>query len=217
MKTLRVDKYRTQKAALAEAVGVLATGGVVAFPTETSYGLAIDPTNMTALRRLFVLKGRSRTKSLPLVAADIAQVKRIASLKGAAAKLGAYFWPGPLTIITSARKGPYARLAKDGTVAIRVPGATWARALAAAYGRPITATSANFTGETPCFSGTEVRRMFGNGNGGRNGSPDLLLDAGVLPERAASTIIKVKGSSIEIRREGPVTLADIQDVIGPRK
>lgn len=210
MKSLTIDKYRVAKAALDEAVRVLASGGVVAFPTETSYGLAVDPTDSTGLKRLFALKGRSRTKSLPLIAADAAQVTRIARLNGAAARLARRAWPGPLTLILDAKKAPFDRLAKDGTVAVRVPGAAWARALAEAYGRPVTGTSANFTGEPPCYSGADVRRTFN----GSDLAPDLLLDAGPIPERPASTIVRVDGDVIDVKREGAITLEQLTELLG---
>lgn len=189
-------------AALREAIEVLHAGGVVAFPTETSYGLAVDPMNPEAVARLYVVKARDRNKPLPLIAASVAQVRRTARLAGKAAHFAGRYWPGPLTIVLTLRHAiPALGTAQE--AAIRVPGSATARALAQAFGGMITSTSANVSGEEPLYSGAAVRRVFAR----RARKPDLVLDAGTLPKRPASTIVRFRRGRMEVLRDGALVRA----------
>jgi L-threonylcarbamoyladenylate synthase len=192
---------------LRQAVAVLRAGGVAVFPTETSYGLAADATNDQAVRRVLAIKGRRAEHTPPLIAADHKTALRYVELSTKLRVLAREFWPGALTIVAPAKTG--AKLAKsvvekDGTIAIRVSGNATARALAAGSGGPIVATSANVAGEPACFSKTEYDRQMA----GRKLREDYFLDAGVLPKRAASTIIKEEKDRVLVLREGNVKLSD---------
>src|SRR6185437_13923804 len=100
MKRIVVDPVRPDPTAIAQAAATLRTGGVVAIPTDTLYGLAADPWSSSAVARIFRIKGRPDDRALPLVAASIEQVKQwIGAMEGAAARLAERFWPGPLTLI----------------------------------------------------------------------------------------------------------------------
>jgi L-threonylcarbamoyladenylate synthase len=205
MRIFRIPRTRVTKAALADAVAVLRAGGVVAFPTETAYGLAADPTSAKAVRAVYAIKGRDRSKGLPLIAASLAQVHRIARLPAMFARLGARHWPGPLTVVatpTSSARRAYRAAVQDGSLAVRVSGSAWARALAAALGRPITATSANRSGAGECYAGADVRASFR----GRRHAPDLLLDAGRIPKRPPSTIVAMERGKMTVVRQGSVQI-----------
>lgn len=198
MRVIKINRYRIAKRALAVAEDVLRSGGVVAFPTETAYGLAADPNNPAALDQVMCIKGRSADKRLPLVAASVEQTKRFFVFTSELAEISRKYWPGPLTVVLPVQHSQ----CLDGwpEAAVRVPAAAWARALPAAVGCPVTATSANLSGQPPCYSGTAVRQSFR----GRAEQPDLLLDAGRLPERPPSTIVKAVRGRIKVLRLGPI-------------
>lgn len=187
--------------ALAAATVVLEAGGIVAFPTETSYGLAANPANPVAVRRVYAIKGRPASKPLPLVAASARAVAKAFVLAGASAKLARRHWPGPLTLVLPSRRGSrLPALAGGKTGAVRVPKSAWARAIAAACGGLATSTSANRSGDAPCYRPADIRAAFM----GRRVAPDLLLDAGTLPTRTASTVVRVSGRRTETLRQGSV-------------
>ncbi|WP_242337504.1 MULTISPECIES: L-threonylcarbamoyladenylate synthase [Anaeromyxobacter] len=180
------------------AADVLRRGGLVAYPTETFYGLGALARDEAALGRLARAKLRPEGKPLPLLAADVGQVEAVAGLTGIAARLAARFWPGPLTLVLPALPGlDPAVTAGAGTVAIRVPGSEVARALARRAGGAIVSTSANLSGEAPPTDAGDL-------------SADLLsridhvLDGGRTPGGLPSTIVEVEGDSVRLLREGAI-------------
>ncbi|HEX7085522.1 MAG TPA: L-threonylcarbamoyladenylate synthase [Vicinamibacterales bacterium] len=182
---------------LEAAAAAIAAAGVVGFPTETFYGLAADPRLEQAVARLFELKGRAESQPIGLIAADLAQVERIADLPARALRLARAFWPGPLTLVVPARV-PLAGAVRSGRglVGVRVSSHPVARALAAAFGHPITATSANRSGEPPAVTAEAVARVL----------PDLplLVDGGPATGGAPSTVVEVAGGEIALLRAGAV-------------
>ncbi|MCH8998544.1 MAG: threonylcarbamoyl-AMP synthase [Proteobacteria bacterium] len=205
MERVTIAHHRTRKDALSAAVAVLHAGEVVAFPTETAYGLAVDPLNAQAVRKVFSLKKRSRTKTVPLIAATVKQVEQIADIPKVLKVLIKKHWPGPLTVVLavkrSERKRYAAVMASDGTVAVRVPQSVWGRAMASAIGHPITSTSANISGAGNVYSGAALRRQFK----GRS-APDLLLDAGKIPAVPPSTIVGIKRGKLHVHRQGEIII-----------
>jgi L-threonylcarbamoyladenylate synthase len=191
MRVIKINRHRISRRALEEAVRVLSTGGVVAYPTDTAYGLAADPSRRSAVARIFAIKGREKGKPLPLIAASIGQAKSFVIFGGLALKMARLHWPGPLTIVAPRR-------AVGRAIAIRGPASAGARGIAKGFGGPITSTSANVSGRPATYSGNAVARMFKN----RNAVPDLLLDAGTLPLRPASTIVAVRRGKIVVLRQG---------------
>lgn len=190
---------------IGRAVRVLKSGGVIAYPTETTYGLGCDPRNAKAIAKIFRIKGRDKNKSVLLVAASISQVKKVAILEGESLQLAKKYWAGALTIILPARRVAKlsSRVTKRGEVAIRVSSSTSVQALVRRFGFPIVSTSANRSGETPCRSGRAVRSAFS----GNRFQPDFIVDAGALPRRKPSTIVRVtKDGKLEILRQGSVRL-----------
>jgi L-threonylcarbamoyladenylate synthase len=182
-----------------DAANWIRQGGVVVFPTETFYGLAADPTSSDAVAAIIEIKGRSAGLALPLVAASVAQVERfVGPLSGTNARLAAEFWPGPLSLVFDAPAAVVPAVhAGTNTIAIRVPSHPTARALAEVCGHPLTATSANQSGEPAlqdvggfaAFSAD--RRVF-------------VLDGGRTPGGAPSTIVDARATPVRILRHGAV-------------
>lgn len=181
------------------ALKILRQGGVVAFPSETSYGLACDPRSPGALRSIYRLKGREKGKPLPLIASSLTQVRSIAYLNSKAQKLAKRYWPGPLTLVLSSKTKLPSSVAPRGNMAIRVSSHPTARRLARGLGFPITATSANLSGESAAQSASEVSKVFG----GRL----HVIDGGRLRKSAPSTIVQVEpDGSLRILRRGAIKL-----------
>ncbi len=204
-----IDPRRPDPATLAEAVRVIEAGGIVAFPTETFYGLAVNPADAAAVRALFRVKGRDAASAVPLVAADVEQVEsQIAQLSPDERRLVDRGWPGPLALLLEAPDD----LARDlhagtHTVAVRVPGHAVARTLARHAGRPLTATSANPSGMPPATSADEVQASLGP-------RLDLVLDAGATPGGAPSTIVRVGRSGPVLVRAGAVPWDRVLEFLG---
>lgn len=196
---LIVSTERPDPGSIAVAARLVREGGIVAFPTDTLYGLAVDPGNDAAVERLFDVKGRDATLAIPLIAADLEQVIAWSdSLPAAAAILARRCWPGPLTIVLPASPRLPARLLGGGhTVAIRVPAHDVALALARAVGRPITSTSANRSGAPPPATANAVEDLLGS-------TIDLLLDGGPCAGGPPSTIVDVTGATPRLVRAGAV-------------
>lgn len=201
MLEIRIDRRQVSKPILKRAVEALVGGAVVVFPTDTAYGLAADPDNAKAVRRVFAIKGRKIEKQLPLIAGSPAMAAALVRLSGLSLKLAKKYWPGPITIIVQVRPNKLKMIGgRAKTVAIRVPASAWARAIAQGLGRPITSTSANISGQPTIYVPAAIRRSFS----GRRRQPDLFLNAGRLPTKPPSTIVKVRGSRIVTLRPGPI-------------
>jgi len=205
MRRVFVDPQSPQRDAIREAAHWILNGAIVAVPTDTLYGLAVDPFRSDAVRRLFAVKGRPADRAVPLIAADAAQVtEQLAPLPPPAARLAQRFWPGPLTVLVAAS----AALAREvdggtGTVGVRVPNHGVARAIAEACGRPITATSANISGEPATANPDDVERMLGD-------RIDLLIDTGPLAGGLPSTIVDVTSGEPRLVRAGAVGWDEIE-------
>jgi len=184
--------------AIARAAAVIRRGGVVAYPTDTLYGLAADPTSPLAVSRLFALKGRPASSAIPLIAADELQVASWAGqLSETAHALARQWWPGPLSLVLPALPGLCEQLLAGGdSVAVRVPAHPVAVALARAVGRPITATSANPSGAPPTARPDELAALLPG--------LDAVLDAGPAPGGPPSTIVDVTTGVARLVRAGAV-------------
>jgi L-threonylcarbamoyladenylate synthase len=189
-----------EPAVIAQAADVLRRGGVVAYPTDTLYGLAVDPRNGGAVARLYAAKGRGQLSAIPLIAASLEQARGAAILDGPALQLARVFWPGPLTIVAPPERGLAAAVLGGGTtIAVRVPAHAVARALAAALGFCITATSANRSGELPAVTGADVAAAFASAS-----DVDVLLDAGRVTGGPPSTIVEIGEHGPRLIRAGVV-------------
>jgi L-threonylcarbamoyladenylate synthase len=194
---------------IARAVGVLRAGGLVAFPTETVYGLGADAANDAAVKKVFVAKGRPHDHPLIVHLADVSQVERWArDVPLAARKLAQKFWPGPLTMIFKRAVG-VSDLVTGGqdTVAIRIPSHAVAQALLRDFGGGVVAPSANRFGRVSATTADHVRQEFG-------GAVECVLDGGASDVGIESTIVDVSGNQPALLRPGWITPQQIEAALG---
>lgn len=194
-----VDPRAPDRAVLDRAAEAIRAGAIVALPTDTLYGLAVDPFSEAAVRRLASVKGRTFARALPLMAADLAQiVAQLGDLPALARVLAARFWPGPLTLLVPAPEGVAAEVsAGTGRVGVRVPAHGVARGVCHASGQVLTATSANITGRAATRDPDDVAAWLGS-------QVDLLLDGGMTPGGPPSTIVDVSASEPRLVRAGAI-------------
>lgn len=204
--TLRIHPEEPEPQLVTRVVQALQAGQVVALPTDTFYGLAVDPVNLRAVDRIYDLKTRARHKPLSLLIEDVSQAYELArALDGGFDKLAERFWPGPLTLVVKAgSKLPLRVTANTGNVALRVPEAPVCRAVVRELGLPITATSANLRGLPECTSAGCVREQFGD-------KLPLIVDGGPTHRSVATTIVDLSGgpNSWMILREGAIPTHEI--------
>ena len=189
----------------------LAAGALVAYPTETFYGLGCDPRAPAAVRALLLAKGRPANRPLPVIAATARDARALVTLDEGAARvwnrLTLRFWPGPLTLAAPAVEGlAPGVLAGGNEVAVRVSSSITARRLATLCGGIIVATSANRSGEPPSCTAEEVARSLG-------AAVDLLVDGGTCPGGAPSTVVSVHGGRLQVLRPGAIDEGLLQAAI----
>ncbi len=192
----------------------LREGRLVAFPTETVYGLGADATNDKAVAAVFQAKDRPRFNPLIVHVRDLNAARSAVGFNPAAETLAEAFWPGALTIVLPRLDDRIGLLVSAGldTVAVRVPNHPVAQALLAEAGVPVAAPSANKAGcISPTAAGHVVFSLPGPGNGG----PDMILDGGPCPVGVESTVIDLSGPSPVLLRPGGVAAEDIEAVVGP--
>lgn len=205
---LRVSASQPEPGAIEKAAAVIRSGGLVAFPTETVYGLGADGLDEEAVRRIFAAKGRPEEKGLILHLSDPAQAWEVAVVSTAAERLMEAFFPGPLTLVLPARPVvPSVTTGGGSTVAVRMPDHPVAQALIRAASRPIAAPSANPSGAPPPRTAEEVLS-------GLEGRFELLLDAGPTPVGTPSTLLDLTQDPPRILRVGSVAPADVERVLG---
>jgi L-threonylcarbamoyladenylate synthase len=211
--TLRLgtELLTADSAAIAAAARILAQGGLVAFPTETVYGLGTDATDAEAVARLHSAKGRPSFNPLIAHVADLASAERIGRFNADALKLAHAFWPGALTLVLpKAEDCAVSDLATAGldTVAVRVPDHPIAQAILKAFGRPVVAPSANISGHVSPTSAAHVMADL-------DGRIDLVVDGGETRVGVESTIVACLEAPT-LLRPGGVKRADIERVLGHR-
>src|SRR5665647_2463705 len=200
---------KADRAAIAADAACLAQGGLVAFPTETVYGLGADAGNGEAIARLYAAKGRPAFNPLIAHVADLAAAQRLAVFDDAALRLAAAFWPGPLTLVLPKRPDcGVADLALAGldSVAVRVPAHRIAAALLQAFGGPVVAPSANRSGHV---SPTDAAHVLAD----LRGRIDLVIDGGACAVGVESTIVSCVGEPT-LLRPGGLARDDIERVLG---
>lgn len=191
---------------LDHAATLLRAGGIVAFPTETYYGLAVDPYNHQALERLFRVKRRPRKLPILVLVAGMGQLPLLTSgIPAVYHRLIERFWPGPLTLVCPALPSlPPQLTGNTATIALRQSPHETAKGLIAAVDGPITATSANITGFPAAVSAEDVARMF-------NTEIDLILDGGITPGGGGSTLVGIDKKGLFCIREGKIEFSAVQD------
>jgi L-threonylcarbamoyladenylate synthase len=197
---------------IARAAEILRAGGLVAFPTETVYGLGADATNPTAVARIFEAKGRPRFNPLISHILGLNEAEQHAHLHANARALAERFWPGPLTLVAPRRAdSTVAELACAGlaTIALRAPSHPMARDLIAAFGKPIVAPSANRSGHVSATTAQHVADDLGD-------RVALVLDGGPTPIGLESTIVAIANDGrATLLRSGAVARTDIESITGP--
>ncbi|HYF04841.1 MAG TPA: L-threonylcarbamoyladenylate synthase [Patescibacteria group bacterium] len=198
------------------AVLALTHGKAVVFPTDTSYGLAVDATNAKAVKKLYAIKGRGFNKPVHVIVPSQKYCKQLVLWDAKAQKLAKAFWPGALTLVLSLKSkntSIKAVSAKTGYIGLRYPDNTIALDLAKKLGRPITATSANISGGMDSYSIADIYKNFKYSKQ----KPDIVLNAGKLRKKMPSTLLKITDTGYEILRKGPVTEKQITKILHARK
>ena len=198
MQTFTVASENPDPATIAAVVAILRSGGVVAFATDTLYGLAADPRRDDAVGRVFEAKGRDEDVPVPLIAANLEQAQQMGEFGELELRLAQHFWPGPLTIVVPAKSGIARRILAGGTtVGIRVPAHEVARALCGSMASCLTATSANRSGEPAPASAHEIDPHLAS-------RIQAVLDSGPAPGGPPSTIVSASSDGLHLLRGGAI-------------
>lgn len=189
-------------AAIPTALEVLKAGGLVAFPTDTVYGLASDLFNPDAIDRIYAAKDRDMSKAVAVLLATIEQLEQVAQgISPQASKLAARFWPGALTLVLARKAGLPANLSALPTIGVRMPDHSFARRLLTAAG-PLATTSANRSGMADATRAEQVLAQL-------DGRVDLVLDGGESPGGVPSTVVDCTGADVRILRQGAIPAEEI--------
>ena len=198
---IREDNDETRKL----AAEIVANGGLIAFRTDTFYGLGVDPFNATAVARIKRLKGREEGKPILLLISDINDAEKLfQSTSAAFERVSKKFWPGPLTIVAPAvNELPLDITAGTGTVGLRLPDDENVRLLVRVCGGSLTATSANPSGSQPARSASEVQNYFQIGL-------DVIVDGGEVTVTKPSSVIDIVAVPPRVIREGAISRAELE-------
>ena len=189
-------------AEIEHALGILQSSGIIAFPTDTVYGLGALAFNQNAIESIYTAKNRPVEKAIPILIGDLSDLDQIAvDIPNMALRFAARFWPGPLTCIVPKKHTLPLAVSATPTVAVRIPDHPDARALLRAAG-PMAVTSANISGQPSPATAQEVYDQL-------NGRIPLILDGGTTPGGIPSTLVDCTGEKPVILREGPITLAEL--------
>lgn len=198
----------TKRQVLREGVKALESGGAVVVPTDTSYGLAVDATNVNAVLKVFKLKKRPFDSPIHVIVDSVRMGMGYADFTPEALKLVEVFLPGPLTVVLNSRGNlPELLTAGKSTIGIRIPKKNLVLELVEVFKKPITATSANIHGEPDVFSIEDLPWEIGK-------NVDMILDVGRLPEVKPSTIVDLTSWPPKILRIGPLSPGEIFEVLG---
>jgi len=203
--TVKIDSHSPDSTTLQKITEFIRAGKTIAFPTETFYALGVSAYREEALKKVFEIKGRDFNKPLPLLIEGEAMLKEVVdSIPATATSLMQEFWPGGLTLIFRvSSKIPPLVTAHTGTIAVRNSSHALARLLVKNSGHPLTATSANLSGQKSCSSAGEVAESIGN-------EVDLIIDGGKTEGVLPSTIVNLTSTPPEIVREGIISSNRLQ-------
>ena len=208
-KILKIDREHPSQEAIQKAVSTIREGGLVVFPTDTFYGLGADAQNKVAVERIYQVKGREAEKPILVVVSGIEGASALATeILPAARQLMERFWPGPLTLLLSARPNlPSVLLGGEDKIGVRIPNHPVALALLKEWSGPLTATSANPAGRESPLTAEEVAESLG-------GKVDLILDAGPTPGGQASTIVDATLRPPRLVRAGAISFDTVMEALG---
>jgi L-threonylcarbamoyladenylate synthase len=188
-----------------EAAKIITGGGVIAFRTDTFYGLGADPLNRAAVARIRELKGREDRKPILLLVSDASEVDRFIEQSAFFKIIAKGKWPAPLTLIGFSRpEVPIELTAGTKSLGLRLPDDEYVRSLVRACGGALTATSANVSGRPPARTAKEVENYFPQGT-------DLIIDGGEVTATQPSTVLDLSGSEARLVREGAITRAELEE------
>lgn len=209
-----METYKLRRGNIADCARetrkVLKMNGVIIYPTDTLYGLGADALSKVAVEKIYEIKSREKRKPIHAIFADIEMVERYAEMNENARTLAKEFMPGPLTLILKKREGVETGIAHGiATIGIRIPDNEFCLALAREFDRPITATSANKSGENPLCSVKKICTQLGDAVK----RIDLVIDGGELPTQLPSTVVDVSNTHPLILREGAILTEDIWNVL----
>ena len=196
-----------------DAAKIIACGGIIGFRTDTLYGLGADPFNPRAVGRIRELKGREESNPILVLISDLSETERfIASQSETFKTIASRFWPGPLTLVGTARAElPTELTSGTGTIGVRLPDNDGVRALVRACGGSLTATSANISGQPPARTAEAVRKYFPSG-------VDLVIDDGEVTATQASTVLDLSSDPARLVREGAIARARLEEfLVMPRR
>jgi L-threonylcarbamoyladenylate synthase len=196
---ISVNQKKFKESELIPAGKAIQAGLVVAFPTDTFYGLGADPFNLAAVERVYQIKGRPRSKPLLLLLDSVEQIPMLtAELPDTFQEITEEFWPGPLTIVMRAsHRLPLKVTGGTGNIGLRMPNSRLARGLIRSAGVPLTATSANLSTLPSCTTASQVLGQIG-------GRVDMLIDGGAVLADKPSTVVDLTGPTMKIIREGVI-------------
>ena len=201
--TCEISADQLDAAALANIARTLEAGGVVCYPTDTVYGLAVNPLNQNAVERLFTLKGRDELKPILLLSNSVEMARTVSVPNVVFERVSAAFWPGPLTLVTEAQDHVPDRItAGTGTIGVRWPNAAVPGQIIEAFGLPITGTSANRSGQPEIRCALDAVQQLGE-------DIDIVIDGGTLGGTLPSTVLDVTADPPVLLRDGPVTFPAI--------
>ena len=194
---------------LSDALAALNRGDVIVFPTETLYGLGADALNFAAVEKVFQLKGRDPHNPLPVLVSDRAMLDSLVTeIPPLAEKLMAYFWPGPLTLVLPARADiPRPLVNATGGIGVRISGQPIATEIVRILGRPLTATSANPSGQAGARTVAQAIAYF-------SGKIDIFVNGGELTSLTGSTVAEVTANKLKIIRAGDIAKRELEKVTG---
>ena len=192
-----------------QAAEIIQRGGLIAFRTDTFYGLGADPLNHVAIAKIRLLKGREESKPILVLIADARDVVRFVSHRTTSFdRIAERYWPGPLTLVGKARPElPGELTAGTGAIGVRLPNDPTVRTLIRICGGSLTGTSANLSGQPPARSAQDVDAYFPMGI-------DLILDSGEVAVTEASTVLDLSGQEPVLIREGAIGRAELQKTLG---
>ncbi len=207
MQILKLDS--NSRIASIRAAGVLRSGGVILYPTDTLYGLGADAFSDAAVDKIYEIKARDTNKPMHAVCADLAMVEQYAEVNDIARMLVQKFLPGALTLVLQKKAGIDHGIGRNmKTIGIRIPDSLFCLEIARTFGKPFTATSANLADHSTGLAVDEIL-----GQLGRNaGLIDLVVDAGVLPLRAPSTVVDVSTGVMQILRIGAISKSELDSL-----
>ncbi|OGZ35017.1 MAG: threonylcarbamoyl-AMP synthase [Candidatus Portnoybacteria bacterium RIFCSPLOWO2_01_FULL_43_11] len=210
MEIVKINPENPEIEIIQKAADVVRRGGAVVFPTDTIYGLGVDALMPYTVERLFKIKKRPTTKPAPILVKDIEMVKKLAFVNGKIERALAAVWPGAVTVVLE-KKGivPEILTAGKRTVGLRIADYRITQLLMEQLDFPLTATSANFSGEPSLLCADEIIKIFEK----HYPRPDLILDAGCLLPSPPSTVLDLTGPKPKILRIGPVNKEQLLEIL----